>query len=87
MMAECELTADRELRKAQEHNARIERIRAERDARLEARYAEVRAAVSECGGESWRIADKLGLCRQSAGKWLRAAGCDWKNPRWVIKKS
>jgi hypothetical protein len=91
MMAECELTADRELRMARERNARTERRQAERAAWLEARYAEVRAAVKECDGESYRTYLAMGFTPRTCCKWLRAAGCAYCKTetgwRWVIKKS
>jgi hypothetical protein len=79
LMAECELEADRELRLVRERNARFE-----------ARYAEVREAAEACDGDSWRIAVRLKMVPSSARGWLLASGCEYqrgKTPRWVIKKS
>ncbi len=91
LIAECELEADHDRRLVRERNARTATRRANREARLEARYVEVRQAVTECAGESYRIYSKLGYSPRTCCEWLRAAGCDYLRTetgwRWVNKKS
>jgi hypothetical protein len=91
LIAECEAETDWDARLVRERNARTATRRADREARLEARYAEVRQAVEQYAGESYRIYRAIGYSPRTCCEWLRAAGCDYCKTetgwRWVNKKS